>query len=240
MLRLCLQVFLVVCLWRGLYAQTEVSSGLNREQAVSYAVLATLMVPLRGMDRLVTRDTVLQHVQYGTIAYWFLRPLHPARYHLLRAVGEQCYGFCWVLLGYSACLISGIVAPPTSTSAGLAFAVSLLFGQLMLYLLFLLIDLLCFWTVMNQAARLILQFTQNLLSGAFAPLWFFPPWFLAMSSFLPFQGTLNTPLSLYVGRIPVSAAVREIAVQAVWCALLAVASHSMWRWAGRRVMVQGG
>lgn len=73
--RLGLQVFLVTCLWRALYANTHSSAGLVKEQAVSYAVLAALAVRIRGLDRAAGRDMMIQHIQYGTIVYWFLRPV---------------------------------------------------------------------------------------------------------------------------------------------------------------------
>jgi ABC-2 type transport system permease protein len=118
--------------------------------------------------------------------------------------------------------------------------VSLLLGQIVLYYLTLLIDLLCFWTIQNNSALLILQFAQNLLSGAYAPLWFFPGWFVAMSAVLPFQSTLNVPLSLYIGRIPLSDLPAQLAVQAVWVLLLALLTRLLWRRAAARVVSQGG
>ncbi|MEH0542271.1 ABC-2 family transporter protein [Streptomyces sp. B21-105] len=238
--RLTIQVLLTTSLWRALYAETESSAGLDRDQAVTFAVLAALSLQIRGMDRSAARDTLIQHMYDGTVLYWYLRPLPARHYYCIRAVGDQLYGALWTLIGYTACLVSGIVAPPVSGSVAALFAVSLLFGQITVYYLFLLADLICFWTMLNNSAVLILRFIQNLLSGVFAPLWFFPGWFIDVSSFLPFQGTLNTPLSIYVGRIPVGTALREIATQLVWCLLLAGISRKIWSQASKRVTVQGG
>ncbi|WP_377274192.1 ABC transporter permease [Peterkaempfera sp. SMS 1(5)a] len=237
--RLAVQVFLVVCLWRGLYAHTTSTAGLNREQAVGYAVLAVLASRIRGLDRHAGRDSVLQHLHFGTIVYWYLRPLPPHRYYALRALGDQLYGFAWVAAGYLVCRAAGVLPPP-SAAAGAAFAAALLLGQLVLHYLTALVDLLCFWTLRDGAALSIVQFAQNLLSGVFAPLWFFPGWFRVLSSFLPFQATLNTPLSLYIGRIPASQAPRELLVQAAWVAGLAVLTRWLWHRASRRVVSQGG
>jgi ABC-2 type transport system permease protein len=238
--RLGLQVFLVTCLWRALYAGTHSSAGLVKEQAVSYAVLAALATRIRGLDRGAGRDTVIQHIQYGTIVYWFLRPVPPQRYYLYRALGDQAYGFAWAAVAYALCRLTGVLQAPASAGAGAAFAVSLLLGQIVLYYLTLLIDLLCFCTIQNNSALLILQFAQNLLSGAYAPLWFFPGWFVAMSAVLPFQSTLNVPLSLYIGRIPLSDLPAQLAVQAVWVLLLALLTRLLWRRAAARVVSQGG
>jgi ABC-2 type transport system permease protein len=240
LLRLTVQVVLVASLWHGLYAHTGTTAGLDADQAVTYAVLAVLASRLRELDQAAGRDTVLQHMHFGTIVYWYLRPLPPQRYHALRALGEQLYGFTWALGGYLVCLAAGVVEPPTSAAVAGVFLLSLLLGQLVLYFVLLVLDQLCFWTVRNNAAMLILIFAQNLLSGVYAPLWFFPDWFITLSGFLPFQATLSVPLSLYIGRIPLSDAPEQLALQAAWVVLLFLFTRFLWRRAARRVVSQGG
>ncbi|KOV57696.1 hypothetical protein ADL01_39855 [Streptomyces sp. NRRL WC-3618] len=240
LIRLTVQVVLVASLWNGLYQQTGTTAGLDREQAVTYAVMAVLASRLRELDQYAGRDTVLQHMHFGTIVYWYLRPLPPQRYYALRALGEQVYGFAWALAGFALCLAAGLVQPPGSAAVAGVFALSLLLGQSVLYYVMLVIDQLCFWTLRNGAAMLILIFAQNLLSGVYAPLWFFPDWFITLSSFLPFQATLSVPLSLYVGRVPLSDAAFQLAVQAGWILVLAVFTRFLWRRAALRVVSQGG
>ena len=104
----------------------------------------------------------------------------------------------------------------------------------------LVIDQMCFWTLRNGAAMLILIFAQNLLSGVYAPLWFFPDWFITLSGFLPFQATLSVPLSIYIGRIPLSDAGGQLAIQAGWAVALTLFTRFLWRRAARRVISQGG
>ncbi|MCX5268220.1 ABC-2 family transporter protein [Streptomyces sp. NBC_00199] len=240
LLRLAVQVVLVASLWHGLYARTGTTAGLTRDQAVTYAVLAVLASRLRSLDQYAGRDTAIQHMHFGTIVYWYLRPLSPQRYYALRALGEQLYGLAWAVAGYVVCLWTGAVRPPGSAAVAGVFALSLLLGQWILYYVMLAIDQLCFFTLRNSAAMLILVFAQNLLSGVYAPLWFFPDWFVTLSSFLPFQATLSVPLSLYVGRIPLSDAGPALLVQAVWVTVLALFTRLVWRLAARRVISQGG
>jgi ABC-2 type transport system permease protein len=240
LVRLTVQVVLVASLWHGLYAHTDTTAGLAEGQAVKYAVLAVLASRLRELDQYAGRDTVLQHMHFGTIVYWYLRPLPPQRYHALRALGEQVYGFAWALGGYLVCLAAGVVDPPRSAAVAGVFALSLLLGQWVLYHVMLILDQLCFWTVRNNAAMLILIFAQNLLSGVYAPLWFFPDWFITLSGFLPFQATLSVPLSLYIGRIPLSDAWEQLAIQGFWVVALTLFTRFLWRRAARRVISQGG
>lgn len=240
LLRLTVQVVLVASLWRGLYAHTGTTAGLTREQAVTYAVLAVLASRLRELDQYAGRDTVLQHMHFGTIVYWYLRPLPPQRYYALRALGEQLYGLAWALGGYALCLAAGVVEPPESATTAGAFMLSMLLGQWVLYYVMLLLDQLCFFTIRNNSAMLILIFAQNLLSGVYAPLWFFPDWFITLSGFLPFQATLSVPLSIYVGRIGLSDVGVQLAIQAAWAVALALVTRWVWRRAARRVISQGG
>jgi ABC-2 type transport system permease protein len=240
LLRLTVQVVLVASLWRGLYAHTGTTAGLSRDQAVTYAVLAVLASRLRELDQYAGRDSVIQHMHYGTILYWYLRPLPPQRYYALRALGEQLYGFAWALGGYAVCLAVGVVEPPRSVAVAAVFALSLLLGQWVLYYVMLVTDQWCFWALRNNAAVMILIFAQNLLSGVYAPLWFFPDWFVTLSTFMPFQATLSVPLSLYIGRIPLSDAAGQLAIQAAWVVILALFTRFLWHRAARRVISQGG
>ncbi|GAB2716429.1 ABC-2 family transporter protein [Streptomyces bullii] len=240
LLRLAVQVVLVWSLWRGLYAQSGTTAGLDREQAVTYAVLAVLASRLRELDQFAGRDSVIQHMHFGTIIYWYLRPLPPQRYYALRALGERLYGLAWALAGYAVCLAAGLVEPPVSAAVAGVFVLSMLLGQWVLYYIMLVIDQLCFFTLRNNAAMLILVFAQNLLAGVYAPLWFFPDWFVTLSAFLPFQATLSVPLSLYVGRIPLSDAAFQLGVQVAWVVVLALFTRWVWRRAARRVIAQGG
>jgi ABC-2 type transport system permease protein len=239
-IRMTVQVFLVLCLWRALYAYSAVTAGLTRTMALTYAVLAVLMLAIRRADRFAARDHVFQHMHYGTIVYWFLRPLSPQRYCLWRGVGEQAYGFGWASAGYMACLAAGVIALPSSAGAAMAFGVTFLVGQSLLYYLGLLTDQMCFFTIKNSSVVLILKFTQDLLSGAYAALWFFPAWFRSVSAFLPFQYTIGVPLSFYIGRLPADRVFTQLAVALGWVVALAILTRVLWRKAAARISAQGG
>jgi ABC-2 type transport system permease protein len=234
------QLMLTWWLWRALYAGTATSAGLDVRQATTYALLGVLYMRFRFIGQWTNGDSMVRLIREGSIAYWFLRPVSPRRYYLIRCAGDLGYGAGWAAAGYLACRGLGLVSPPASWLAGLAAVIALAFGLVLTYYLQAVVDLLCFWTIVNGNAVTAVQFVQNLLSGAFAPLWFFPAWFQRADGWLPFQGTLNVPLSLYIGRLPLSEFGREVAIQATWCAALAVLTGLLWRKATARVVVQGG
>jgi ABC-2 type transport system permease protein len=238
--RLVVGILLVYWLWRALYSGTAESAGLSRGQAVDFAILAVLAIQINEADRWIARDTVYQHVGMGTIVYWFLRPMRAQRYYLYRALGDRAYGFVWATAGFVVCLLGGLLTGPASVTCAAAFAMTFVLGQSVLYYLALLLDQMCFWMVKNGSVASILMFIQSLLSGAFAPLWFFPHWFQILGDLLPFQATLNVPLSFYVGRMPLHDLPGQIAVQAAWILILALATRLMWRGASDKIQSQGG
>ncbi len=128
-----------------------------------------------------------------------------------------------------------------SARAGWATLASLALGLVILYYLQAgSSDLACFWTVVNFQLVLMYEIVQNVLAGALVPLWFFPAWFASFDRLLPFQGTLNVPLSLYIGRTPVSQLWNDLAVQAGWIVGLALLTTLIWQRAAARVTVLGG
>ena len=157
-----------------------------------------------------------------------------------RQSGDMIYGAFWALIGYIVLLLAHVIAPPRGVSGAAVFVASLLLGQMVLYYLGQLVDIAMFWLVSNSAIVRMYYFIQDLLSGVFVPLPFMPLLLLTFATWLPFSSGINVPLSLYVGRTPMSHAIRELALQALWVVVLAVISRWLWSRAGRRVMVQGG
>lgn len=240
LLMVATQLMLTYWLWRALYAHVHSSAGLTAGQATSYALLGVLYLRFRAQNRWPNGDAMQQLMLDGTIAYWFVRPVSPRRYYLIRSAGDLAYGGMWGALGYGICLAAGAVQPPASAQGALATLVTLAIGLVVLYYVQLCVDLSCFWSAVNDQTVIAVQFVVNLLAGAFAPVWYFPGWFQRADEFLPFQASLNVPLSLYVGRLPAGTVYREAALQLAWAIGLGLVTWRLWRRAAARVTVLGG
>lgn len=234
------QVYLCHLLWTAVYAGRTSVAGLDADQAVGYAVLAILVGRIRWTNRMVSKDSLPQRTREGTIVYWFLRPVSPGRYYMFRAAGDMAYGAAWAVAGYVLVLATGVVRPPASAAAGAVFAVSLVLGQMILYYLGQLVDLATFWLVSNTGLTRMYGFVQDLLSGVFVPLWFLPGPLLTAASVLPFAATVNDPVSIHVGRIPLSRAPGSLLHELCWVLVLAAVTRFVWSRAARRVTSQGG
>lgn len=79
-----------------------------------------------------------------------------------------------------------------------------------------------------------------ILSGAYLPLWIFPPGVQQVLAFLPFRGIQYVPLSILVGWTGPQAYLRELALQACWVVVLWLAAEGVYRLALRKMEIQGG
>lgn len=238
---LAVQLYLYDRLWTAVFQHTNKAAGLTLKQTLTYSLMALLMGRVRWNARTVNvRDSIPISVREGTIVYWFLRPISPGRFYMWRQTGDVLYGGAWALLGYLVLLAGHVIDPPRGVAGAVVFVVSLCLGQVVLYYLGQIVDVAMFWMLSNNGLARMYYFVQDLLSGVFVPLPFMPAAMLAIATWLPFSSGVNVPLSLYVGRIPLSHAPSQLALQLMWCAALGLITRWLWRLASRRVTVQGG
>ncbi len=237
---LAVQLFLYDRLWVAVFRHTTSAGGLDARQTVTYSLIALLSTRIRLSARVYAKDTVSVVIREGTVAYWFLRPISPARYYMWRQAGDMAYGTMWAVIGYAVLLASGLINGPVTAAAGMYFAASLLLGQIVLYYLGTVVDVCTFWLVDEGGLHPMYYFVQDLLTGVFVPLWFLPGWLGATSAWSPFNAGINVPLSLYVGRTPGVRAGDQLRDQVLWIVALALATRLLWSRAARRVTVQGG
>jgi ABC-2 type transport system permease protein len=232
------RIFLFAVLWHAVYSPGEVAAGMTVEQAVAYSTLAAVLAGHSDVATIV--DSFTDRVREGTVAYLFIRPISPLTYMLGLQAGGVLYRFAWLVIVGTIGIAIGIVNAPLS-AAVLAWSIlSLFLAECVLVILFQFIEILAFWTVETRGLTAVYAFTVQLLSGALVPLWFFPEWVRTVLLALPFAAATSTPLSLYVGRIPVDHAPFAIATQVVWLVILALALRLLWGAARQRVVVQGG
>lgn len=238
---IAVQLYLYDRLWTAVFQHTEKAAGLTLKQTLTYSLMALLMARIRWNARTANiRDSIPISVREGTIIYWFLRPISPGRFYMWRQAGDVAYGAMWAVLGYVVLLGAHIIEPPRGVEGAVVFALSLYLGQVVLYYLGQIVDVAMFWMLSNFGLALMYYFIQDLLSGVFVPLPFMPPLLLTIATWLPFSSGVNVPLSLYVGRTPLSHAPAQLALQLGWCVALALVTRWLWSRASHRVTVQGG
>jgi ABC-2 type transport system permease protein len=122
----------------------------------------------------------------------------------------------------------------------LLLASALLLGWLVSFCWRFLVNLAAFWTPNAMPiGRLGFSITW-LLSGFLMPLRFFPEWFERACYLTPFPYTVNTIIEIYLGLLPVSAALRALGLQLAWAAGLLVLCLWVMQRGVRRLVILGG
>ncbi len=132
------------------------------------------------------------------------------------------------------------VKPPVSIAMAGAYLVSLLLSYSLHFLLMALLACTAFWFTELQGVSAVFWLVLSLLSGAVVPLWFLPPFFQQLSSWLPFQGLVYVPVAIYIGRLAGGAVWLALLQQVIWIGVLSAVLALVWRAALRRLVVQGG
>ncbi len=232
-----LQVVLVHLVWTAVYGQREAVAGVDRTDAVTYAVLGVLTTALFQPFMF---DAMIGRLRTGAIAFDVMRPVSAAPLALARQVGGSVGQLPAVVTALVAGLVTGAIAPPGSVLSGVAAVPSLLLGFTIALLMNFLVGLAGFWTLEVGGAFLIYRMLAQFSSGALIPLWFMPGWISGILTALPFSAQIFVPLSIYVDRDPGWHTLGSLALQVLWVLVLAVVCALVWRRAVRRLVVFGG
>jgi len=231
-----LRVYLFRSLWTALYKQNIAPQGIPLHAMITYATVALLMGLILEVDG--TR-AIRDRIREGTIATDFMKPISLPLYFFSDGFGQTALHALLVIPSLLfALLLVHIDVPPPATLA--AFALAFALGYLVNFFLNFLMNVIAFWTLETFAVQLTVRWASDLLGGQLLPLTFFPGALGAIVQALPFAAIYWTPLRIYIGELPPSQWGSAFAAQLVWLAVFSAVAYVMWRFAERRVVVQGG
>lgn len=231
-------LFGAVYLWKSAYQGLDEVAGVREEQMITYAIVSVLM---GAVFQITVDGNVFMKVRRGDIALDFIRPIRLPLFWLIEDVGRSLTAitkFCLPVLVVAVLLVK--LPLPASSAAGLLFLPSCLLSYLMLWQMSALVGFTAFWVTDIGNVGNIKNVIVLILSGRLIPLWLFPESIQAVSRYLPFQYTYQTPLEIYIGTVAPGEVATILGIQAAWIASFALALAAVWHRAQRRVFVQGG
>jgi ABC-2 type transport system permease protein len=180
-------------------------------------------------------------IRQGTLAFRLLRPVHPLVAYACENVGAMPLRLLISLpIAVAAVLVVG---PGRFTHDPLLlalFPVTIAGGWLITFLAMALIGSLAFRLEQSGALFEAWLGLFGVFSGYLIPLELFPPWLAAAARLLPFRYMLAFPVELVIGMRPRAEALRELAIQWAFIAVLALAARASWRAGLRRFAAFGG
>ncbi len=224
--------------WTILFTQRPGAFGVTLEQMVSYGVLGVLMEALMDVG---PEWYMAQQLRTGAIDTDLMKPVDFHGYMLAMSSGEALFN-----LGVLA--IPGMLAAyfflglqlPASLATGLLFVVSVVLGFLVLFHSAFLLGSLSTVTLDIRSIAWAYYSMMGFFAGQMVPLWLFPQFLRSLAEVLPFQSIYYIPMSIYVGTLEGTGALRAVGLQVVWAVLLVAASRWAWTRMHRRLVVQGG
>ncbi len=230
-------LFIFVQLWTAVYQKQATNSiaGLTLANTIWYFLFAE-MVEL-GKFR---HDTVISNeVKDGSIAYTLVRPYNYLAYQFANGLGETAVKMAFVFL-FGAPIAWYFAGAPNIYLLGLpATLLVLALGLTIDFFVSSMIGLMAFVMEDVFSLRLIYQKLIFILGGLLIPVDFLPDWLQRIAKVLPFNLTTYAPAKLFV-RFTWEQFWQILALQMGWLVILGLLLWRQYRWASRRLAINGG
>lgn len=192
-----------------------------------YYIVWTLV---RHMNIALTPYEFEDRIQRGTLSPMLMRPIHPFHMDLGGFFGMKIVPiFIWMpvaaVLWYA---FQPTIHPAPWQVA--AFAVAIVTGFLMRFVLLWALGLATFWITKVSALFEAYFGAEIFLSGRMVPIALLPSWMQTISAWLPYQWAFGFPIELGMGKITkVEVVLFGFGMQALWTLIGAILLTIMWR-----------
>ncbi len=231
-------VIIQIAFWRAVYANSPSLGGLSVDDTLNYLILAQIFSGTVFSTNAIS--WIGQLIRQGQIGIELLRPVDFQGAAYVRNVTEVLLA---IVVQLPFALIVWFLYPyrfPTDLNVYLAFLVTLLLGNALLFFFDWALGCLAFYSTEVWGLSVIRFGIATFFSGALVPLAIMPEWLQSITLAMPFAHALYMPVSILSGLTPLEE------VPAIWGLQLAylvgffVLSRLLFMLSVRKVTVQGG
>lgn len=230
-------MFIFVQLWTAVYETQGAAeiAGLTLANTIWYFLIAEVL----ELGKIRHDEKITAEVKDGSIAYTLTRPYNYLVYHFFNGLGETVVKMGLIfLLGLP--IVVYYAGWPAFVPLHLAAVLPVVIMAMLIdFFVFSIIGLLAFVTEDTFSFRLIYQKLVFILGGLMIPLDFLPAWLQPVARVLPFNLTTYAPAKLFVA-FTWQQFWQIVGLQIFW--LLVIGGILLWqyRWATRRLAINGG
>jgi viologen exporter family transport system permease protein len=222
----------------ALFQVRPVAAGYNMQDALRYIWLmqAMVMVVLTfgWYDLMLT-------IRSGEVVSDLSKPCDFYWYWFSREIGRSAYFLLFRgLPTYLAGMLLFSLGVPGDWRLWLAYAASLPLAAMIGIAYRFLFNIVAFWVLEARAVGGFATAIALFFAGSYVPLPFFPTWLRTIAICLPFNGLMNVPVQIFLGKLTGIALLSGLGLQVLWVILLTLGVRSLASVAARRVIVQGG
>ena len=228
-----------IFVYTAFYASRAGPQPLNLNEIITYFVLCQvsfMLMPFFG-----ARSEVTSAIKDGSVALQLTKPVDFHAYWFSDECGRACYYL--LMRGLPTFLISIIffeVAFPKQPPALMAFMVSMVLAVFMSAGITITIFSSAFWTLDTTGISGMSGSVITLFSGMLVPIALWPEWLAHIAAWLPFEGLIDIPFSIYLGKITGTAVWIAIGKQAVWNLIFIGLGRFLLSRGFSRLVIQGG
>lgn len=233
--------FLVVQIfvYTGFYAAAREPQPLSLTDIRTYVVLCQsflLLMPLWG-----GRSEIAETVKDGSVALQLVKPVDFQAYWFADALGTAFYYLLMRSLPtfWLGKLIFGAVFPQ-QLDIGIAFAVSMLLAICLSIAITVSVRSVAFWTLDATGVNYIAHTVITFFSGLLVPISLWPEWVARIARWLPFEGLIDIPFSIYLGTLTGTDIWLAIGKQVVWTLVFIGIGRVLITRGFSRLVIQGG
>jgi ABC-2 type transport system permease protein len=233
-----LNVTVYYFIWTAVYSGGHPIAGYSLAQMITY-------VSVGWMIRSFYWNTIDQEMAYevieGKIAMDLIKPVSVQWMWIFRAMGESAFRLG--LLTLPTAVVVALVFPvqgPASRGDFILFLIAVLGSFFLMGAINFMIGT-CAIPLKSILALIRAKYWLiELLSGLLIPMAFFPEQIQKVLAWLPFEHIAYTPLQIYLGKLDRSQALRALATEWFWVAVLLVLAHLWWNRSLRDITIHGG
>ena len=222
----------------ALYQVRPVTAGYNLREALSYiwATQALIMVvlPFNWQD-------LMRTIRTGEVVSDLSKPCDFFLYWCSREFGRAVYYF--IFRGIPTYLVGALIFGlgfGADWSTWPLFLLTLLLGTASGVVYRVLLNLSAFWLLEARAVIALGTTLAQFFTGNYLPVVFFPAWLYMLAKWLPFNGMINGPAQVFMGKLGGTELFGELALQLSWLLVLVIVVRLITALATRRVIAQGG
>ncbi len=222
----------------ALFHARPLAAGYNVQDTLRYTWLVQAMIMVVLEFR---RDDLMLTIRSGEVVTDLSKPCDFYWYWFSRGVGRAAYYVLYRCLPtYTAGMLLFGIGLPGGWNTWFLYAVSLLFGTALGIAYSFLYNIVAFWVLEARAVSGLATTIALFFTGSYVPLIFFPPWLHTIVGWLPFNGLMNVPAEIFLGKLSGSSLLFELGRQVLWLIVLTLVVRLLTSLAVRRVTIQGG
>ncbi len=228
-----------IFVYTAFYAARTGPQPLNLNEIITYFVLCQvsfMLMPFWG-----TRSEVTNAIKDGSVALQLTKPVDFQAYWFADECGRACYYL--LMRGFPTFLISIFffkVAIPQQPTVLMAFTVSMTLAIFMSTAITITIFSSAFWTLDTTGISGMSGSVIMLFSGMLVPIALWPEWLEYIARWLPFEGLIDIPFSIYLGKITGVEVWIAISKQMGWSLFFLGLGRFLLTRGFSRLVIQGG